>query len=124
MSKTLRRFARVVAFALAFVVAGTTARAQYPITRISVDSSGAEGNMPSGFFFQPTLLADVPNEADRVPFDRWYRDQHMPDALRVFGALRAWRTWSRTDPSKHTAFYESPVWKQRTPLFNRPVSKS
>ena len=35
-------------------------------------------------------------------------DHHMPDALRVFGALRAWRTWSRTDPSKHTAFYEFP----------------
>jgi hypothetical protein len=49
--------------------------------------------------------ADVPNEMDRVPFDRWY-DRHMPDALRVFGALGAWRTWSRTDPSKHTAFYE------------------
>lgn len=49
--------------------------------------------------------ADVPNEVDRALFDQWY-DRHMPDALRVFGALRAWRTWSRTDPSKHTAFYE------------------
>jgi hypothetical protein len=26
----------------------------------------------------------------------------------VFGALRAWRTWSRTDPSKHAAFYGFP----------------
>jgi len=51
------------------------------------------------------VRADVPNEADRAPFDQWY-DRHMPDALREFGALRAWRTWSRTDPSKHTAFYE------------------
>ncbi|RDJ16011.1 hypothetical protein [Rhizobium grahamii] len=49
--------------------------------------------------------ADVPNEADRASFDQWY-DRHLPEALRVFGALRAWRTWSRTDPSKHTAFYE------------------
>lgn len=53
------------------------------------------------------VRADVPNEADRAPFDRWY-DSHMPDALRAFGALQAWRTWSRTDPSKHTAFYEFP----------------
>ena len=51
------------------------------------------------------VRADVPDEADRDPFDQWY-GRHMPDALRVFGALRAWRTWSRTDPSKHTAFYE------------------
>ena len=54
------------------------------------------------------VRSDVPNDADRVPFDQWYRDHHMPAALRVFGALRAWRTWSRTDPSKHTAFYEFP----------------
>ncbi|WP_440657525.1 hypothetical protein [Ensifer adhaerens] len=49
--------------------------------------------------------AEVPNEVDRTPFDQWY-DRHMPEALRAFGAVRAWRTWSRTDPSKHTAFYE------------------
>jgi len=53
------------------------------------------------------VRADVPNEADRAPFDQWY-DRYMPDALRVFGALRAWRTWRRTDPSKHTAFDEFP----------------
>ena len=53
------------------------------------------------------VRADVPDQADRDPFDQWY-DRHMRDALRVFGALRAWRTWSRTDPSKHTAFYEFP----------------
>lgn len=51
--------------------------------------------------------ADVPSEADRGSFDQWY-DGHMPDALRVFGALRAWRAWSRTNPSKHVAFYEFP----------------
>jgi hypothetical protein len=54
------------------------------------------------------VRAEVPDEADRAAFDQWYRDEHMPDALRAFGALRAWRTWSRTDPSKHTAFYEFP----------------
>ena len=52
------------------------------------------------------VRAEVPDEGDRAPFDLWYRDHHMPDAVWVFGATRAWRTWSRTDPSKHTAFYE------------------
>jgi len=51
------------------------------------------------------VQADIPNEADRAPFDDWY-DRHMPDAVRAFGALHAWRAWSRTNPSKHTAFYE------------------
>jgi len=51
------------------------------------------------------VRADVPNEPDRAPFDQWY-DRHMADAVRVFGARGAWRAWSRTDPSKHTAFYE------------------
>ena len=54
------------------------------------------------------VRAEVPSEADRAPFDEWYRDHQMPDAFSVFGALRAWRTWSRNDPSKHTAFYEFP----------------
>ncbi|WP_104663319.1 hypothetical protein [Ensifer adhaerens] len=49
--------------------------------------------------------AEVPNEADRASFDQWY-DRHMPDALSAFGAVGGWRAWSRTDPSKHTAFYE------------------
>lgn len=54
------------------------------------------------------VRADIPNEEDRVPFDLWYRDHHLPDGLRVFGATKAWRAWSVTDPSKHTAFYEFP----------------
>ena len=37
------------------------------------------------------VRADVPNEADRLAFDRWYNDVHLTDALRVFGAVRAWR---------------------------------
>ena len=52
MSRTLhRRLARVASFALAFVVAGTTARAQFPITRVSVDGAGNEGNDASGYAF-------------------------------------------------------------------------
>jgi hypothetical protein len=45
-------------------------------------------------------------EADRPDFDRWYRTEHLPDAATAFGALRAWRGWSRSDPSMHCAFYQ------------------
>ena len=45
-------------------------------------------------------------EADRRDFDHWYRTEHLPDALKAFAAERAWRGWSRTDPSVHFAFYQ------------------
>ena len=51
------------------------------------------------------VRAEVP-EADRAQFDHWYETDHLPWALRVFGARRAWRCWSRTDPTVHVAFYE------------------
>ena len=46
--------------------------------------------------------ADVAKE----DFERWYRDEHLPDALKTFKAKRAWRAWSDVDPSVHYAFYE------------------
>jgi len=51
------------------------------------------------------VRAEVP-EADRAQFDHWYETDHLPWALRVFGAVRAWRCWSRSDPGVHVAFYE------------------
>jgi hypothetical protein len=51
------------------------------------------------------VRAVVP-EADRRDFDQWYRTEHLPDALKAFAAVRAWRGWSRTDPSLHFAFYQ------------------
>ena len=45
-------------------------------------------------------------EADREAFDRWYEVDHLPDAVKTFKAVRAWRAWNRTDPSVHVAFYE------------------
>ncbi|HVB15251.1 MAG TPA: hypothetical protein VNF04_01835 [Stellaceae bacterium] len=44
--------------------------------------------------------------ADRARFDHWYETDHLPWAMRVFQARRAWRCWSRTDPTLHIAFYE------------------
>ena len=52
------------------------------------------------------VRAEVPDPADRTPFDHWYATDHLPWAIRVFRARRGWRSWSRTDPAVHYAFYE------------------
>ena len=52
-----------------------------------------------------TVRAEV-LEADRERFDHWYETDHLPWALRVFKAKRAWRCWSKSEPGTHTAFYE------------------
>ena len=51
------------------------------------------------------VRAEVP-EGDRARFDHWYETDHLPWALRAFGARRAWRCWSRSNPAVHVAFYE------------------
>jgi hypothetical protein len=51
------------------------------------------------------VRAEVP-EAERDRFDHWYETDHLPWALRAFGARRAWRCWSRSAPGVHIAFYE------------------
>jgi hypothetical protein len=51
------------------------------------------------------VRAEVP-EADRAKFDQWYETDHLPWALRVFKARRAWRCWSKSEPGTHIAFYE------------------
>ena len=52
------------------------------------------------------VRAEVQDSADRAPFDHWYATDHLPWAIRVFGARRGWRCWSRSDPAVHYAFYE------------------
>ena len=52
------------------------------------------------------VRAQVADPALREEFDRWYRDEHMPDARVTFKARRAWRGWSSVDASIHYAFYE------------------
>jgi len=51
------------------------------------------------------VRAVVADPDDRAAFDHWYRTEHLPDALRAFGAASAMRGWSTADPSVHTAFY-------------------
>ncbi len=54
------------------------------------------------------VVRAVVADADRRDFDHWYRTEHLPDAVKAFGAQRGWRAWSRTDPSVHYAFYQFP----------------
>lgn len=56
-----------------------------------------------GVFMVRAVVADPD---DRAGFDEWYEKEHLPDALKTFGCEGAWRTWSRSDPSVHIAFYE------------------
>jgi hypothetical protein len=58
--------------------------------------------MPASFFIVRATIADP---SRRAAFDDWYRNEHLPDALKSFGAQKAWRCWSDIDPSVHIATY-------------------
>jgi hypothetical protein len=57
----------------------------------------------TAYFIVRARIADA---AVRDDFDRWYQDEHLPDAFKGFNARRAWRGWSALDASVHHAFYE------------------
>jgi hypothetical protein len=57
----------------------------------------------SAFFI---VRARVVDASVKEAFDRWYRDEHLPDAKKAFGAKSAWRGWSEVDASVHYAVYE------------------
>lgn len=52
------------------------------------------------------VRAQVVELSVKEAFDRWYRDEHLAEALEAFGAQRAWRGWSEADVSVHYAYYE------------------
>lgn len=52
------------------------------------------------------VRAHVADKPTRDAFDRWYQDDHLPDALKTFNARRAWRGWSEVDATLHYAVYE------------------
>jgi hypothetical protein len=62
-----------------------------------------ENEMPAAFF---VVRATVSDAAKRQAFDAWYSREHLPDAVKSFGAVKAWRYWSVTDPSLHHAMYQ------------------
>jgi len=59
--------------------------------------------MPAAFF---VVRATVTDPARREAFGTWYSREHLPDAMKSFGAVKAWRYWSATDPSLHHAMYQ------------------
>jgi hypothetical protein len=59
--------------------------------------------MPQAYF---VVRATVSDSAKRAAFDAWYSREHMPDAIKAFGAEKAWRFWSLSDPSLHQATYQ------------------
>jgi hypothetical protein len=58
--------------------------------------------MPAYFI----VRAQVVDATVKKDFDRWYQDEHLPDALKAFKAKKAWRGWSQMEPLVHYAFYE------------------
>ena len=52
------------------------------------------------------VRATVTDPAKREAFDAWYSRELLPDAMKSFGAAKAWRYWSATDPSLHHAMYQ------------------
>ena len=51
------------------------------------------------------VRATVTDPARRAAFDGWYKNEHLPDAVKAFSAQKAWRFWSETDPAVHIAQY-------------------
>jgi hypothetical protein len=52
------------------------------------------------------VRATVADPAKRAAFDKWYETEHVPDAVKAFGAQKAWRYWSESDPAVHIAQYQ------------------
>ena len=55
------------------------------------------------------VRAEVP-EAERAAFDRWYEIEHLPDAVKTFKAVRAWRCCgSTTSPAARVCAVAFPM---------------
>jgi hypothetical protein len=52
------------------------------------------------------VKARVVDASVKDAFDRWYQDEHLPDAVKTFGAKGAWRGWSDQGALVHYAVYE------------------
>jgi hypothetical protein len=59
--------------------------------------------MPKAYF---VVRATVTDPGKRQAFDAWYSREHVPDAVKSFGAEKAWRYLSLSDPSLHHAMYQ------------------
>jgi hypothetical protein len=59
--------------------------------------------MPAAFF---VVRATVTDSSKRAAFDKWYENEHLPDAAKSWGVKKAWRFWSLSDPAVHQATYQ------------------
>src|ERR1700738_1631636 len=59
--------------------------------------------MPLAYF---VVRATVSDPAKRGALDAWYSREHLPDAVKSFGAEKAWRFWSLGAPSLNQATYQ------------------
>jgi hypothetical protein len=58
--------------------------------------------MPKAYF----MVRAVVEERLRQKFDHWYSTDHLPGAMAVFKAEKAWRFWSTLDAGVHYAVYQ------------------
>jgi hypothetical protein len=70
------------------------------------------------------VRAVVADPEDRAPFDRWYRAEHLPDAVKAFNAVSAMRGWSTADPSVHTAYYRFGTLEDVQAISGSPAMKA
>src|ERR1043166_5699436 len=78
--------------------------ARSPRRRSASSSRSRTREPPMPTFF--IVRATIADPARRAAFDAWYKNEHLPDAAKSFGAQKAWRFWSETDPAVHQATYQ------------------
>lgn len=67
------------------------------------------------------VRATVADATDRPRFDQWYREEHLPDAVKAFQVKTAWRGWSQQDPAVHCAHYRFASLEALNAVMNGPV---
>jgi hypothetical protein len=70
------------------------------------------------------VRAQVVDASVKDSFDRWYEEEHLPDAVKAFGANGAWRGWSDVEPSVHYAVYEFDDVAQVRAIFGSAALKA
>ena len=70
------------------------------------------------------VRAKLADSALKDDFDRWYGEEHLPDACKGFSARWAWRGWSAVDPLVHYAYYEFDDIAQAQAIQGSDVLKS
>jgi len=69
------------------------------------------------------VRAEMADPDVRDDFDRWYQQEHLPDAIKAFAAVGAWRGWSEVETDVHYAFYEFDSVDQAKAIADSPAIK-